>query len=65
MDIYDNVTADTLEVGDQIFHENDYVEVNHVVKDNGAVLVRGYSHVSGDTVTYIIGYDVEVGLWAI
>jgi hypothetical protein len=65
VDIYDYVEADTLgdEPNEQIVHENDYIEVSSVVKDAEAVMVKGYSHISGDTVTYIIAFDTLVGLW--
>jgi hypothetical protein len=67
MDIYDYVEADTL--GDipneQIVHENDYIELTDVIKSSDSVMVKGYSHVSGDSVVYILGYDTEVGLWAV
>lgn len=65
MEIYDYVEADTLgDVPDElIVHENDYIEVTSVVKETDAVMVKGFSHISGDTVTYIIANDKEVGLW--
>ena len=67
MEIYDYVAADTLgdEPNEQIAYNNDFVEVSKIVKDADTVLVRGYSHISGDSVTYILDYDTEVGLWAV
>lgn len=67
MEIYDYVSADTLghEDNEQIYYSNDYVEVMSVIHDNDAVMVRGYSHVTGDSVQYILGYDDMVGLWAV
>lgn len=67
MEIYDYVAAHTLgdEPNEQIVYQNDYIEVSSVVKSGEAVLVKGYSHVSGDSVTYIIEQDMEVGLWMV
>lgn len=63
--IHDYVPASTVEPGDQVAYENDILEVKEVVDSGESILIRGYSHVSGDTVTYIIGADVEVGLWLV
>ena len=65
MEIYDWVTADTITDEDQIVFENDYIEVSSVVDSGEAIMVKGYSHISGDSVVYLIGPDVEVGLWAV
>jgi hypothetical protein len=63
MNIYDYVSADTIEEGDQILFENDPIEVTSKVDETDAILVKGYSHLTGDSVTYILSPDVEVGLW--
>lgn len=67
MNIYDYVRADTLgeEEGEQIFHQNDYIEVFSVIDSGDAIMVNGYSHVTGDSVNYILSPDMEVGLWAV
>lgn len=63
MNVYDYVPADTVEEGDQILFENDPLEVSSVIDSGDAILVKGYSHLTGDSVTYIITPDTEVGLW--
>lgn len=63
MNVYDYVTADTVEENDQILYENDPVEVESVVDSGEVILIKGYSHMSGDKVTYILPADSEVGLW--
>lgn len=65
MNVYDYVPAHTVEEGDQISHETDLIEVRSVVDSGESILVKGFSHVSGDSVTYIIGADTEVGLWTV
>ena len=71
MEVYDFITADQIEgpnennnnKGDQVFIENDPIEVSKVVDSGDSILVKGYSHMSGDDVTYILTADMEVGLW--
>ena len=63
MNIYDYVPAYSVEEGDQIAYTNDLIEVTSVVDSGESILVKGFSHVSGDTVNYILGSDTEVGLW--
>jgi len=65
-DIYDHITADQdLAEGDQIVYENDFIEITKTYVEGEAVVVHGYSHISGDTVFYIIPLDAEVGLWTV
>jgi hypothetical protein len=66
MNIHDFVEADTLENGDQVvINGMDYLENVSIIKEDDAVMVKGYSHISGDSVTYILNYDTEVGLWSV
>ncbi len=67
MDIYDYVQAHTLgEVeSEQIVVNDDYLEVSSVIQERSTVVVKGYSHNTGDTATYVLNYDQEVGLWAL
>lgn len=65
MDVYDFVSADTIESGDQILYQNDPVEVSSVIDSGEAIVVKGYSHLTGDSVTYILNSDTEVGLWTV
>ena len=65
--VIDTVPAHTLEVGDQIIVEDDYVEIKEIAEslDVDEVVVRGYSHVSGDTVEYSLYADDEYDLWSV
>lgn len=63
MEIIDYVAASTVEEGDQILFENDPVEVQSVIDSTSAIMVKGYSHMSGDNVVYILDPDAEVGIW--
>ena len=67
MIIHDEVEAHTLgeQPNEQIFHENDYIEVSQVIDSGEAIMVKGISHVSGDSVTYIIPAFTLVGLWSV
>lgn len=69
MNVYDTITADQIEVGDQILVDGDPVEVNDVGEDPEAPLegirVVGYSHESGDTVTYDLWFGDHVDLWSV
>jgi len=70
MNIYDTITADQIEDGDQIAVSNsegvpDYLE-NVRVEDLGAVImVSGDSDNTGDRVTYMLSPDAYVDLWAV
>lgn len=61
--VYDVVTADTIEVDDQIIHQLDPIEVSDVIDSGEAIMVKGYSHLTGDSVCYILTPDTEVELW--
>lgn len=65
MDIYDTITADSIEVGDQVLIENDPIEVSRVIDSGDAIMVKGYSHLTGDEANYILTPDATVGLWAV
>lgn len=65
MEIYDTVLASTLENTDKIFYNNDYVELTSTLDETDTIMVVGYSHVSGENVTYFIPADVEVDLWMV
>lgn len=67
MEIYDWVDASTLgdEPNEQIFFSNDYIEVSKVVDSGEAIMVTGYSHITDDTVRYILTPDTKVGLWTV
>lgn len=65
MNIYDHVPAHRVEVGDQIAYTNDLIEVTSKVDSTESIMLKGFSHVTGDTVTYIISAYTEVGLWTV
>lgn len=69
MNIIDFVQADQIEVGDQIIIDGDPIEVRWVGEDPeeplDGIRVRGYSHESGDSVTYDLYFTEEVALWAV
>lgn len=70
MNIYDTITADSVEVGDQIIINGDPVEVT-AIHDDGVetdvtlIEIAGYSHNTGDTVFYTVGAWDLVDLWAV
>lgn len=64
MNVTDVITADQIELGDQIIVHNDPIEVYTKI-DEDAILVKGWSHMSGDNVTYILEPDETVEVWGI
>ena len=65
MTVYDTITADQIEVADQVLVNNiDPVEVTKVVDSGDSIMVKGYSHLTGDDVSYILTADTEVALWS-
>jgi hypothetical protein len=67
MNIIDNISADTIEVGDQIIIEEDLVEVKGVGPSNDIdeIVVNGYSHVTGDSEVYSLYADDYYDVWAV
>lgn len=67
MNIIDNISADTIEVGDQILIDGDPIEVKSVSEgeDFDEIIVKGYSHESGDTETYSLYADDYFDVWAV
>lgn len=64
MEIYDTIDADQIEEGDQVLvNLDDPLEVSKVIDDGESVLIRGYSHLTGDNETYILGPKETVSLW--
>jgi hypothetical protein len=49
----------------QIIWQNDYIEVDALTEDNSVIMVTGYSHISGDSVFYLIPATAEVEVWAV
>lgn len=68
-EIIDNISADTIEPGDQIIVDGDLVEVTEVMDDPEAPLegirIVGYSNESGDRVTYDLYFADHFDVWSI
>lgn len=70
IEVYDFVSADTLENGDQVMYVNpdggeDYLENIKVVDEGDSIMVSGLSIVTGDLANYIWTPDQEVALWGV
>lgn len=69
LNIIDRVPAHTIETGDQIIIDGDPIEVKVVKDDPEAPLegirLIGYSHESGDTVTYDVYFDDHYDVWSV
>ena len=64
--LYD-VPAHSIEVGDQVIIDNDPIEVKAILDspDIDEVIVKGYSHLSGDTEQYSLYADDVFGVWSL
>lgn len=49
---------------EQVIIANDPIEVTKVIDSGDAILVRGWSHITGDMVTYIITPDTVIEVWS-
>jgi DNA-directed RNA polymerase subunit H (RpoH/RPB5) len=67
MTVYDYIVASTIATGDQVYmiETNDPVEVLSVTDSGDTIQVAGYSHLSGDSVKYLLRPYQEVGLWTV
>lgn len=67
MNIIDNISADTIEVGDQILIEGDPIEVKSIneTDDIDEIVISGYSHDTGDTETYSLFADDYFDVWGV
>lgn len=65
VNVYDYVPLHTIEEGDQVVINSDLIEVRVKIDSGEAVLVKGYSHISGDTAMYTLPFDTVVGLWTV
>ena len=63
MEVTDVITADAIEENDKILYVNDPVEVRTKIDSGDCILIKGYSHLTGENVTYILDPYVEVELW--
>lgn len=66
-EVIDTVPAYSIEPGDQIIVDGDYIEVKCVEEtdDIDEIIVKGYSHVTGDTETYSLYADDDYDVWSI
>lgn len=67
MTVIDSVPAYSIEKGDQVIIDDDPVEVTEVLDgdDPDEIIVRGYSHESGDRIEYPLYADDSFDLWTI
>jgi hypothetical protein len=69
MEIFYEVAAHEVEVGDQIIVDLEPIEVTSVEDDPDAPLegirIRGYSHETGDLVTHDVYFDTMLSVWGI
>lgn len=66
--VFDSVPAHTIEAGDQVMLDGDPVEVKSVewaTDDGDAIIIKGYSHETGDSITYTVFADDMYDLWAV
>ena len=66
-EIIDTVPAYSIEVGDQIIVDGDYIEVKSITEtdDLDEIIVKGYSHITGDTEAYELYADDTFDVWSI
>lgn len=66
-EIIDNISADTIENGDQIIIEGDLIEVKTVepTSDPDEVLVHGYNNTTGDMESFSLYADDYYDVWSI
>ena len=67
MEIYDTVDADQVEPGDLIVIEGQQVEVTSVFDEDPygeTILIKGYSHSTGDIETFEVLYIDSFDLWS-
>ena len=72
MDVIDTMLAAHLELPTehddtpcQIIWQNDPIEVDFILDEGDVVMVKGFSHMTGDRVVYLIPATADVEIWAI
>jgi hypothetical protein len=67
MTVIDSIAAWQIAEGDQVIIESDPVEVAETFdgEDPNQIIVRGYSHESGDRVEYSLYADDKFDLWTV
>ena len=65
--ILDTISADSIEIGDQVIIEGDYIEVTFVgqTDDIDEIIVKGFSHDTGDREEYSLFADDYYQTWAV
>lgn len=69
--VYDTVTPDQLEVGDNVAFMppgnvvQEVMTLVHIVDEGDSILITGDSYQSGDRETYILTADHQVDLWTV
>lgn len=65
--ILDTISADSIEIGDQVIIEGDYIEVTYVgeTDDIDEIVVKGFSHETGGKETYSLYADDYYQTWAV
>jgi hypothetical protein len=61
--VIDSVMAETVEVGDFVVIEGDHVEVR-TVTDEDVITIGGYSHDTGDDVSYDVDPFDYLDIWS-
>ena len=60
--VVEYIEAWQIDENDLVCYQNDYFIVDTKI-DEGDILVKGVSEISGDNVSYLLTADTEVGLW--
>lgn len=66
-EIIDNISADTIEAGDQIVIEGDLIEIKSVSEtdDIDEIVVHGYNNTTGDVEEFSLYADDYFDVWSI
>jgi hypothetical protein len=67
METFYEVDADEVEIGDQIIIDGEPVEVVSLppAQSIDEIIIRGYSHSTGDRETYTVKYNQRFEVWGI
>lgn len=70
IEVHDVIEAHRIEINDKILILNDEgaedpIEVTFKLDETDVVMIKGYSHLTGDIEVYILPPDRQVELWTI
>jgi len=66
MEIFYEVDADQIEVGDQVIIYGEPVEVTGIVDDvDDIIVISGFSHTTGDKEIYTVGFNDTFEVWGV